>query len=68
MENRKVRYGVVSAAGIAPRFIRAANDTDNSVFTAVGSRSLEKAQRFARENGLAKAYGSYRELYQDLQG
>ena len=65
MENKKVRYGVVSAAGIAPRFIRAARDTDNSVFTAVASRTLEKAQAFARENGLEKAYGSYRELYRD---
>ena len=65
MENKKVRYGVVSAAGIAPRFIQAAGDTDNSVFTAVGSRTLEKAQAFARENGLEKAYGSYRELYRD---
>ena len=65
MENRKVRYGIISTAGIAPRFIRASLNTDNSVFTAVASRDLAKAREFALKNGLEKAYGSYDELYED---
>ena len=65
MENRKVRYGVISTAGIAPRFIKASFNTDNSVFTAVASRDLSRAQEFAKNNGLGKAYGSYEELYED---
>ena len=56
MEKRKVRYGIISTAGIAPRFIKASLNTDNSVFTAVASRDLAKAQEFARNNGLEKAY------------
>lgn len=65
MEKGKVRYGIISTAGIAPRFIKAASGTDNSVFTTVASRDLARAQEFARNNGLEKAYGSYDELYDD---
>ncbi|MBE6115690.1 MAG: Gfo/Idh/MocA family oxidoreductase [Erysipelotrichaceae bacterium] len=65
MIDGKVNYGVVSTAGIAPRFINASRCTDNSIFTAVASREVEKARVFADENGLEKYYGSYRELYAD---
>ena len=65
MIDGKVNYGVVSTAGIAPRFISASRCTDNSIFTAVASREVEKARAFAQKNGLEKYYGSYQELYDD---
>lgn len=33
--------------------------------TAVGSRSLERAESYAKEHSIEKAYGSYEELAQD---
>ena len=65
MIDGKVNYGVVSTAGIAPRFISASRCTDNSIFTAVASRDIEKARIFAAENGIEKYYGTYQELYDD---
>lgn len=60
----KYTYGIVSTASITPRFVHAVQAYGDEV-GAIASRSLEKAQRFAQEHTIYKAYGSYEELYKD---
>ncbi|MBN8620244.1 MAG: Gfo/Idh/MocA family oxidoreductase, partial [Anaerolineae bacterium] len=63
---RKIRWGVLSTAGIGKRrVIPAMQLTTNGEVTAVASRNLERARTFADELGIPKAYGSYEELIHD---
>lgn len=52
----KVRYGVVSTAKVAPRFIEGVRLAGNGEVVAVLSRTLESAQAFANKYHLPKAY------------
>ncbi len=62
----KIRWGILSTAQIAKNsYVPAINESDNGEIVAVASRSLEKAQAFADECGIPKAYGSYEELLAD---
>ncbi len=56
------RFAVMGAAQIAVKFCDAVTYVDDAEVTAVSSRSLERAQAFAKANGLARAYGSYEEM------
>jgi predicted dehydrogenase len=63
---RKVQWGVLGAANIAVRkVIPAMQNSEWCEVTALGSRGLEKAKRFAQELGISKTYGSYDELIAD---
>ncbi|CDP01149.1 unnamed protein product [Coffea canephora] len=62
MAEPPVRFGILGCAKIARKLSRAITLAPNSTIVAIGSRSLEKAISFARENGFpasAKVYGSY---------
>jgi len=62
----KVRWGVLGAANIAVRKVIPAMQRGAwCEVTALASRDLEKARRFAAELGIPKAYGSYDELLMD---
>lgn len=62
----KVRVGILSTANIGRgRVIPALKHCRNLEVAAVASRSLDKAQAFANDLGIAKAYGSYAELLAD---
>ena len=62
----KLRWGVLGAANIAvKKVIPGMQRGEWCEVTALASRDLEKAQRFANELGIAKAYGSYDELLAD---
>ena len=62
----KIRWGVLGVANIAvKKVIPAMQRGAVSDITAIASRDMEKAQRAARELGIAKAYGSYDELLAD---
>jgi predicted dehydrogenase len=62
----KVRLGILSTADIGRnRVIPALRHCRNLEVAAVASRSLDKAQAFARDMGIPKAYGSYDELLAD---
>ena len=62
----KVRLGILSTADIGRgRVIPALKHCRNLEVTAVASRSLEKAQAFAKDLGIPTAYGSYDELLAD---
>jgi predicted dehydrogenase len=65
-ENKKVRWGVLGAAGIATRKVIPAMQKGKwSEVAAIASRDPRKAERTAKELGIAKAYGSYEELLAD---
>jgi predicted dehydrogenase len=62
----KLRWGVLGVAGIAVnKVIPAMQRGADTEITAIASRDLAKAQRAARELGIAEAYGSYEELLAD---
>jgi len=60
-----LRWGIVAPGGIAHEFASALRARTAQQVQAVGSRSLARAQEFAREFGAASAYGSYEELVGD---
>ena len=60
-----VRWGVLGPGGIARDWTAALHTRTSSRVAAVGSRSLERAQAFAAEFGVARAHGSYEALVAD---
>jgi predicted dehydrogenase len=61
-----VRWGVLGVANIAvKKVIPAMQRGAISKITGIASRDLPKAERAARELGIAKAYGSYQDLLAD---
>ena len=56
-----VRWGLLSTARINDAILGAAPD----MVVAVGSRSRERAEAYAKEKGVARAHGSYEELLAD---
>src|SRR5436190_6163480 len=64
--SKKVQWGVLGAANIAvKKVIPAMQRSEWCEVTALASRDLGKAQRFALELGIPKVYGSYDELLAD---
>jgi predicted dehydrogenase len=59
-----VKFGVMGAGRIAHRFCQAMNGIDESI-RAIASRDPERAERFAMDFGIEKAYGTYEELLAD---
>jgi xylose dehydrogenase (NAD/NADP) len=57
-----LRWGVLSTAAITDALLGSGHDQE---FAAVGSRDLARAQAWAAERGIARAYGSYEELLAD---
>jgi predicted dehydrogenase len=63
---KKVKWGILSAASIARRrAVPGMFQCEMAEVAAVASRSLGKAQEFARDLSIPKAYGSYEELIDD---
>ncbi|MBR5060564.1 MAG: Gfo/Idh/MocA family oxidoreductase [Prevotella sp.] len=60
-----MRVGIVGAGWIAEKAAITLNGLTECECYAIGSRSLEKAEAFARKWDIAKAYGSYSELIAD---
>src|SRR5947209_6691069 len=66
MDNTKMRWGVLGAAGIAlKKVIPAMQRSELCEIAAIASRTKEKAQRAANQAGIATGYGSYEELLAD---
>lgn len=57
-----LRWGILSTAHITDALLQSGHDQE---FVAVGSRDLARAQRWAGERGIVRAYGSYEELLAD---
>ncbi|XP_057794637.1 uncharacterized oxidoreductase At4g09670-like [Salvia miltiorrhiza] len=68
MASAPIKFGILGCAKIARKLSRAIVLSGNAAIAAIGSRSLEKAVGFARENGFpesARAYGSYAAVLDD---
>ncbi|MGI6368546.1 MAG: Gfo/Idh/MocA family protein [Anaerolineae bacterium] len=61
----KFNWGVLGAGNIAVRFTNDLKNLPDAQLLGVGSRSLDKAEAFARRQGATRAYGSYEELLRD---
>ena len=63
---RKVKWGILGVASLVRRRVMPALlQCEHTEVAAIASRSLEKAQAFASETRIPKAYGSYEELLAD---
>lgn len=60
-----MNVGILGAGRIAATMAKTLNGMAEAKAYAVASRSLEKAKRFAEENKVEKAYGSYEEMLAD---
>jgi predicted dehydrogenase len=60
-----LRWGILAAGGIAHNFARTIPAHTASTVVAVGSRSRDRAQSFADDEGIGRAHGSYEELVSD---
>jgi predicted dehydrogenase len=63
--SRVITWGLLSTARINRRLLKAAAETDRAGVVAVASRDAARAQTYAREHGIPKAYGSYEALLED---
>ena len=60
-----IRWGLLSTARINLRVLEGIAETDDAEAVAVASRDARRAETYARDHGLPKAYGSYQALLED---
>jgi predicted dehydrogenase len=60
-----IRWGILGAGGIAATVSADIAASDASILGAVGARDGRRAAEFADQHGVARSYGSYRELVED---
>ena len=66
MSGKKIRWGILSTANIGlQKVIPGIQKSAHSEVVAIASRELGKAQAAAQTLGIARAYGSYEELFAD---
>jgi len=61
-KGRPLRLGVLGCGAITAKNVASIAEVDCVVVSAVASRTLEKAQKFAEENHVQHAFGNYDEL------
>lgn len=61
----RIRWGILSTARIGRRVIPAIHASRNGEVAAVCSRSLDRAEAWAAQHEIPRAYGSYEELLAD---
>src|SRR5215218_673409 len=64
-DSQSLRWGIVGPGRIASLVIKDFPYVAGAEAVAVASRSIERAQTFATEHGLSRAYGSYSEMMAD---
>jgi predicted dehydrogenase len=64
---KKIRWGILGAGSIAGKFASDLRHVPHTELYAVGSRTQEKADDFARTFGIQRAYGSYERLASDKE-
>lgn len=68
MAEKPIRFGIIGCAEIARKVARAISLAPDSTVSAIASRSIDKARRFAAKNFLpptVRIYGSYDEVLDD---
>ncbi|NEQ52231.1 MAG: Gfo/Idh/MocA family oxidoreductase [Leptolyngbya sp. SIO3F4] len=63
--SKVIRWGVLGTGTVASQFIEGLKKVPNAELWAIGSRTLTKAEHFAKIFNAPKAYGSYETLVQD---
>ena len=66
MQDVPVRWGILSTARINRDVIPAARESPKVELVAVASRDAARAEAYAREWGIERAYGSYEALLEDV--
>jgi D-xylose 1-dehydrogenase (NADP+, D-xylono-1,5-lactone-forming) len=62
-----VAWGILSTAKITLEILQAAEQSDRAEVIAVASRDAARAEAYAREHGIARAYGKYEALLEDSE-
>ncbi|XP_058096616.1 uncharacterized oxidoreductase At4g09670-like [Magnolia sinica] len=68
MAGNPIHFGIIGCAEVSRKLSRAMSLAPNAILSAIGSRSIDKAKRFAVENGLPEAvnlYGTYQGVLDD---
>ena len=65
MSGGPIRWGILGAGGIASTVGADIAASPGSVIAGVAARDAARASAFAAEHGIARSYGSYRELVDD---
>ena len=65
MARRRVRWGIISTADINRKVIPGANESPKVDLVAVASRDQARADEYAKEWEIERAYGSYEALLAD---
>jgi len=65
MSSSKLRWGILGAGNIARSFAKHLPSSKTGTLVAIGSRSQDKADAFAREFNVPRAHGSYEALLAD---
>lgn len=60
-----MKIGILGAGNIAKKMAYTISQMEDAVCYAVAARDMPRAEKFAREYGIQKAYDSYEELAQD---
>lgn len=61
----RYRWGILAPGKMAAKFTSGLKICDKAELYAAGSRDVSRAEKFAREHGFKKYYGSYEELADD---
>ncbi|HSM63672.1 MAG TPA: Gfo/Idh/MocA family oxidoreductase, partial [Gillisia sp.] len=65
MQTKAYNWGILGAGKIASKFSEDLATVSGAVLYAVASRSLDKAEEFAKSHKIKTSYGSYLELVED---
>jgi predicted dehydrogenase len=65
MTDGTIRWGLLGTGDITAKLLAGARQADRTAVVAVGSRTPERAQSYARANGIERAHGSYEALLAD---
>jgi predicted dehydrogenase len=63
----KFRFGIMGPGHIAENFVDAVERQGEAVVAAVASRSMERADTFAKKYGIAQAYDSYEKMLKEAE-
>jgi D-xylose 1-dehydrogenase (NADP+, D-xylono-1,5-lactone-forming) len=61
----RVKWGIVSTAHINRLFLAGARQSESLEILAVASRDRARAEEYAKNNGIERAYGSYEQILAD---
>ncbi len=64
---RELKFGIIGAGGIAHQFVDAVRRVEGACIVAVSSKSLERAEGFAKSEQIPAAYGDYAQMLREAK-